>query len=377
MARSIARRACEQLLLVGGRVGVAVLGGHAQPVVREVAQLLLDRCAAARRSSLESISHGRPPPVAARRPAARRGGGRRGRRHARCIAQPGFADATTAAASPAAGADRGDLAVADRGGRAPAAAAAYAPPAPQHRPSSSVSTQVVGGREHGAHGAVRPLHVAEVARVLHDDRVASGRRGAAAAAAVDEPLREVADPRRERARLGACRAGGRSPSSPRRSPALSTTTGASPGSDAITRAASRRASSTRPACIVQRAAAVAAAAREPTARAPAARMTVERGAVDVALPRVHDAAGEQVRVGVGGGRERRAPQRAGREVAAARTGAARGAGAARASSSQVTRASSRWCGQHHRGSRATRRRGAARERRRGGALVRARHGCPP
>ena len=197
MARSMARRACRTLLLVGERVRVAVVRGRAQAVVGEVAELLLDRRAAARRSArrqpsgslLECVGEqvGRVADVEAGGAEVHRAA--RVRRHDERVGAP--------PARP----DRVDLAVADRRSTSSGSSAAYAPPAPQHRPSSSVSTQPVRGREHGADRAVRLLHVAEVARVLHDDASRPVSRSASGGC-VGEPLREVAHPRRERARLG-------------------------------------------------------------------------------------------------------------------------------------------------------------------------------
>ena len=193
MARSMARRACRTLLLVGERVGVAVLGGRAQPVVGEVAELLLDRpqplddlLGVSHRGSLRRQRVGEQlggvADVEAGGAEVHRAPRVRRRRRAGRVAPP-------AAAGWRRPCGRGSRR------RARAASTAYAPPAPQHRPSSSVSTQRVGGREHGADRAVRVLHVAEVARVLHDD-VAPGvaeRQRAAASASHSEKSRTRAE----------------------------------------------------------------------------------------------------------------------------------------------------------------------------------------
>src|SRR4051812_23052296 len=119
----------EQLLLLGlgGLVAVRRLP---QPVVGEVAQLLLDRPqlahqlfhAQGRASSISSAGWRTVRPAAAR-----------------CIAQPGFADATTNVASPAAVRIVATL----RSRIVPESSGSvtlYAPPAPQHMPPSSTST---------------------------------------------------------------------------------------------------------------------------------------------------------------------------------------------------------------------------------------------
>ena len=79
-------------------------------------------------------------------------------------------------------------------------------------------------------------------------------------------------------------------------PALSTTTGASPGIDAITRRGERAGLLDAAGMTVESTAAVAAAPRQRRAGARGAH-DPERGAVDVALPRIHHASREQVRVG--------------------------------------------------------------------------------
>ena len=171
---------------------------------------------------------------------------------------------------------------------------AYAPPAPQHSPSSSVSTTVVraararcgrrgapAGRGGGGTGPAR--------RPCGPSRTGSGRLRV-------EPLREVA--RRVPRTLGprACRAGGRSPSSPRRSPALSTTIGRVAGHRRDRRAA-------RGAAPRRRGPRARAARRSSRPRGRATRCGRAGGAhhacsrpVGVAHPRVHHAAGEQLRV---------------------------------------------------------------------------------
>src|SRR5262249_61310680 len=67
----------EHLLLVGERVGIAVLGGGAQAVVGEVTQVGLDRLQPF--DEVFGVTHRGAPVRRARgrRPAARRGGGRR------------------------------------------------------------------------------------------------------------------------------------------------------------------------------------------------------------------------------------------------------------------------------------------------------------
>ena len=96
--------------------------------------------------------------------------------------------------------------------------AEYAPPAPQHSPSSSSSTSSDVRREHRAHVLVGVLHVAQVARVLDGDQYGERRRRPRAAVEPRrQPLVHVEDARRERTRRRWCRAGGRSPSARRRS----------------------------------------------------------------------------------------------------------------------------------------------------------------
>ena len=107
---------------------------------------------------------------------------------------------TRRSASRSRGADRRDLAVADRPPTARARSTLYAPPAPQHSPSSSVSTRRYAGAStvrtapcacctwRRWHGSCTTT-VAPVSR--------SGERGL-----LRHPLREVAHPRRERVRVG-------------------------------------------------------------------------------------------------------------------------------------------------------------------------------
>ena len=191
MARSMARARLEQLLLVGERVGLAVLGGGTQALEREVAQLLLDRPQPF--DQVLGVTHR----VARSRSATERVGQQLGgmahveARRAEVHRAPGLADATSGVRPPGAAAR---IAATFRSRISPASSgwnSAYAPPAPQHRPSSAVSTQPVRGRQHLRHRALHPLHVPEVARVLDDHRPARSRRAAPAAARA-EPFGEVA-----------------------------------------------------------------------------------------------------------------------------------------------------------------------------------------
>ncbi len=131
-----------------------------------------------------------------------------------------------------------------RGSRATARGCitAYAPPAPQQSPSSAVSTSVYAGASTVRTARCGLLYVPQVARILHDDPAA--RSGAAAAAGCVASHSEKSTTRA----LNACASGvsRRSPYSfiAAPHPALSTTTGAEPGIDAIDLA--RRAHAPRP-----------------------------------------------------------------------------------------------------------------------------------
>ena len=105
-----------------------------------------------------------------------------GRAEVHRAAGVGGDDDQRAGASPAAAPERGDLAVADLAGELGLAH--------RVRAAGAAAQAVVGGlaqpvrrREHGAHRALRLLHVAQVARVLHDDRRARCRAAAAAGCA--------------------------------------------------------------------------------------------------------------------------------------------------------------------------------------------------
>ena len=242
---------------------------------------------------------------------------------------PGLADTTERVAVAGRGADARRPCGRGSRPRARAGARAYAPPAPQHSPSSSVSTSAYAGAEHGAHRAVRPA-----ARGAGGTGPARRPRAGSAAArsggCVDEPFREVAHAGRERARPRRCRAAGRSPSSPRRNPRCRRRPARHPASTrspARQRAAPR---SIRPACTCSAPQQSPPRPGSTGARAGGAHHA-QRGAVDVALPRVHHAPGEAGtrRRAAASARQRRA-QRRGRRARAARTAAGRAGGAARA-----------------------------------------------
>ena len=273
MALATARRACRSRC----SSAAAVFAGArrrararlAQPVVREVAQLLFDRrepfrdrlvTVVHRRTSISRTS------IQVRRRAGRQGGGRRARRRRRCSMQPGLADTTTGSSVPAGGAQRVDLAVADAPGEVGL----------RHRvrAAGAAAQAVVVGLEQLVR--VRPgrSRTAPCAcctwRRWHGSctttRVPVGRRSSRGCER--EPLGEVADPRAERTRRRSCRAGRRSPSSPRRSPRCRRRRARRPAS---TRSRAGRACALRRRARVQmqRAAAVAAGGR-PRHRAPVA-----------------------------------------------------------------------------------------------------------
>ena len=112
--------------------------------------------------------------------------------------QPGLADATTGIGSPP---RRRAATLRARMRRdSSGCSSAYAPPAPQHSPSSSVSTSVYAGASTVRTAPCALLHVPEVARVLHDDASHRSRRSGTSCSA--QPLREVATRGAERVRLG-------------------------------------------------------------------------------------------------------------------------------------------------------------------------------
>ncbi len=209
-----------------------------------------------------------------------------------CTMQPGIGRGDDRVAIPAGGPERVDLAVEDAP-RQLALVTAYAPPAPQHSPSSAVSTRSYAG---ASTVATAPCAFCTCRR-WHGSwtttGVPVGRRSAAVAA---RAIRRSRHPRAERPRLG--RAEQRAVFLHRR---------AAPGAvdddrrvaghrrDHL-RGASARASASRPAC---RCSAPQHAPPRPDAR-PVRRsrcMTRAADAVRVAQPRVHDASGEQPRVG--------------------------------------------------------------------------------
>ena len=211
----------DRLLDGAARLGERAVGGR--PCRRPVGQRLLEdvegqlvELVGDRLEALGEVLggrlHGKWPP---RR--CRRGGGRRGRRPPGAWRTPGWRWPPPWRRSGAAARSMAPtLRVADVAGQrrlqhGVGAAGAAAQPV-------VVELDDVGDAvEHGAHRLVRPLHVAEVARVLHDHGRAAG--------ALDErqaveprrqPLVDVDHPRRERARRRPCRGGARSPSSPPR-----------------------------------------------------------------------------------------------------------------------------------------------------------------
>ena len=132
------------------------------------------------------------------------------------------------------------------------------------------------------------------------DRVASGvaqrQRGLR-----DEPLREVAHPLRERVRFG--RAEQTAVVLHRRAAARAVDDDGRVTRERRDDAAGEPAREVHPPGMdVQGTATVATAFRETGVRARGAH-DPERGAVDIALPRVHDASGEQIRVGMGRARQ--------------------------------------------------------------------------
>ena len=310
MARSIARRACSTRFSSASASASPSSAAGPEPLVGEVAQLLLDRPQTARRSArcqprrllLEGVGEqlGRVADVEPGRAEVHRAPGV-GRDHERVGALTGAGGSPR----PCAAGSRVDSS---------GSSAAYAPPAPQHRPSSAVSRRRYAGastvrtapcafctwrRWHGsctttsrpvsrsASGGCAASH-SEKSRTRAENARGLGRaeqaavvlHRRAAAGAVDDD-RRVARHRRDRP-------GGRAAAPARRTSRVD----------------------------VQRAAAVAAAAREPGLRAGRAH-DVERGAVHVALPRVHHAPGEQV-----ARRDARSPARRRRAAIAARASAA-------------------------------------------------------
>ena len=258
---------------------------------------------------------------------------------ARCIAHPGFADATTNGPSPGRGADRRDLPVAHRTRERRLGDAVRAAGAAAEAVVVELD-ELVAVAQHRADRALGVLHVAEVARILDDD----GRPGRPQRREVlfREPLGEVADPRRERA-------GGVGAEQPpvvlhrRAAPrAVDDDRRRRPGTTAITRRASAPRLVVEPGVEVQRAAAPAPGSGEPGTGAGRAHHG-QRGAVDVALPCVHHATGEEERVRVDvaaraasaatGTRSSGSPNRRGTSRSRCAT-----------ASSQVSASSTPWCG---------------------------------
>ena len=222
-----------------------------------------------------------------------------------------------------------------------AASTAYAPPAPQHSPSSSVSASVVRGRR--APCGPRRARCCTCRRWHGSCTTTRGVRGAARAGTswLRDPLGEVADARAERRGLRRAEQRGRSPSSPRRTRRCSTTTGASPGIDAITRRASAARVVVAAGVQVQRAAAVAARgraarrARRPRASRATVDRCVSRSHASITQPVKHHASGAPP-TGTSSGRRERARREA-RQPEPARDEAQR---AARPTRSQVNAMSS-------------------------------------
>ena len=176
---------------------------------------------------------------------------------ARCNAQPGLALATTRRAAA------GDRRPASARGSPPpcsGCSAEYAPPAPQQGPRRRARRRRRTARARCAPAGGPAARGAGGTDPARRPRTASGRGRGSAIERGAEPLVDVADTRRERARRRRCRAGGRSPSAPRR-------TRRSRRGSARRRASTpsrvRRARRRRrePGVDVQRAAAVAALAR--------------------------------------------------------------------------------------------------------------------
>ena len=362
MAFSIPRRAWSSFFS-SAFAASSPFGGLAQPVVGEVAQLLLDRPQLARPAprrrsrqrlldELGGMADGRGP---RRRGASRTRGWRTRRRTGRSPAAARIAATLRSRTAP------DELGLGDAVRAAGAAAQAVVVELDQ---PVAVARARCGPRPRRAArggGGTGPAP-------RRSCPVGAQRRGRPASASHSEKSR---DPGRERPRrVGAeqaavvlhRRAAARRC---RRRPAPS------PGNAAMTRCG-QRAAPRRPG---RRGGAARRSSRRPRpgspGRAPVARITVERGAVDVALPRVHHAAGEQERVRVA--RRRRAGCAAtGARSRAARTGAARGGAAARPRAARSARAAARGAGARA-GTRATRRA----RRGRGPPRLRARRGRPP
>ena len=266
-----------------------------------------------------------------------------GRRRGAC-AHPGFADATTGAGRAGAR-PRGSPRPCGRGSR-PRASGCQQRRTRRRRRSTGrrrrCRDSAYARRQHGAHRAVGVLHVAQVARILdHDDL--RRWRAAAAGRLRDDPLREVAHTRARTHAPRRCRAAGRSPSSPRRTRRCRRRRRRRPASTRSRAAPAGAPRLTRPACRCSAPQQSPPVPGRPTSRAGGAHHP-QRGAVHVALPRVHHAAGEaSTRRDAGVGR-RAACAATRATAAAARTGAGRGAGAAPSHATQVSASSSQWRG---------------------------------
>ena len=218
MALAIARRACSRrfssLFAAWPRVAVGIAGPIAEAVVGEVAQLLLDR----REPFGDALRSGQCPSVSSSECGGEQVGGM-------ADVEPGLAQVQHAAGI------RPTRRSAGRSGRRRAArrpcgrgcavassgcSTAYAPPAPQHSPSSSVSTQRVrAARAPSAPRRARAARGGDGTDPARRPSCRSARSGERAL--LGDPLGEVAHPGAERLAPRRCRAGGRSPSSPRRS----------------------------------------------------------------------------------------------------------------------------------------------------------------
>ena len=218
----------------------------------------------------------------------------------RCMAHPGLAETTTGSV-PRVTAGRGaqcrHLAGADLA-RQLGLEHRVGPARPAAQAVVTGLAESIGGREHCPHRAVGVLDVAEVARVLHHHDRAGVEQ--VERRAVGHELGEVAHPGRERGRLGSAeqvpvllhrRAAPRAVDHDR--PVAGHRPDHAPGQPARL--------GDPPRVEMEGAAAIATGPRQPRARSRRPHHG-ERVAVDIALPRVHDAPGEEVRVELVGAR---------------------------------------------------------------------------
>ena len=199
----------------GGIVAPLSLSGSrdvAQPLVREVAQLLFDRrepFGDRLRSRSSSVIECLREQVGGMADVEARG-----RAGASC--SPGWPTRRRAGSVAAGAAQRRDLAVADRARQLRLQRRVRAAGAAAQAVVVGLAQVVRARRARSAPHRVRLLDVAQVARILDDDRAPVAARSRARPCA-RATRRSLAPAPRTRA-LRACRAGARTPSSPRRTP---------------------------------------------------------------------------------------------------------------------------------------------------------------